>query len=152
MTLSTLDKYNRLIGIDTGRERQAGRELCEKLQIKAKSIFSRADSLSGGNQQKVVFAKLLNSDVNILLLDEPTKGVDVGAKAQIYSIMSDLAAQGYAIILVSSEMPEVMSMADRIGVMHEGHLAAIFDAFHVTQEEILAAAMTVKDEDLKEGA
>lgn len=100
----------------------------------------------------MVFAKLLNSDVNILLLDEPTKGVDVGAKAQIYSIMSDLAAQGYAIILVSSEMPEVMSMADRIGVMHEGHLAAIFDASHVTQEEILAAAMTVKDEDLKEGA
>ena len=152
MTLSTLDKYNRLIGIDTGRERQTGKELCEKLQIKAKSIFSRADSLSGGNQQKVVFAKLLNSDVNILLLDEPTKGVDVGAKAQIYSIMSDLAAQGYAIILVSSEMPEVMSMADRIGVMHEGHLAAIFDASHVTQEEILAAAMTAKDEDLKEGA
>ena len=152
MTLSTLDKYRGITGINTARERQSGTELSQKLQIKAKSILSRADSLSGGNQQKVVFAKLLNSDVNILLLDEPTKGVDVGAKAQIYSIMSDLAAQGYAIILVSSEMPEVMSMADRIGVMHEGQLAAVYDAGNVTQEEILASAMTVKREKLKEGA
>ena len=124
----------------------------KKFSIKITSPKQLAGNLSGGNQQKVVLSKWLANKPKVIILDEPTRGVDVGAKAQIYSIMSDLAAQGYAIILVSSEMPEVMSMADRIGVMHEGHLAAIFDASHVTQEEILAAAMTVKDEDLKEGA
>ena len=148
--LANLKKYG--FPLNHKKMREDTEEYVKKLNTKTPSIETPIQNLSGGNQQKVVFAKLLNSDVNILLLDEPTKGVDVGAKAQIYSIMSDLAAQGYAIILVSSEMPEVMSMADRIGVMHERHLAAIFDAFHVTQEEILAAAMTAKDEDLKEGA
>lgn len=140
-TLATLHKYNTCLGINTKKEKESGALLSRRLQVKAKSISSRADSLSGGNQQKVVFAKLLNSDLKILILDEPTKGVDVGAKAQIYSIMSDLAEQGYAIILVSSEMPEVMSMTDRIAVMHEGRLMKIFDADNVTQEEILEQAM-----------
>ena len=121
MTLSTLDKYNHL-QLVLIREGNGGRGGSYVKTGSRPRVYSRADStIRRKSAGRWYLQKLLNSDVNILLLDEPTtKGVDVGAKAQIYSIMSDLAAQGYAIILVSSEMPEVMSMADRIGVMHEG--------------------------------
>ena len=89
------------------------KELLEKVKTKALSVFDKASSLSGGNQQKVIVAKVLNSDLKVVILDEPTKGVDVGAKAQIYEIMSELAAQGFGVIMISSEMPEVLGMADK---------------------------------------
>ena len=97
--------------------------------------------LSGGNQQKVVFAKLLNCSLKVLILDEPTKGIDVGAKYSIYEIMNELAANGYAIIMVSSEMPEVLGMADRIVVMKSGHVTGEFDNIEVSQEMIMAASL-----------
>lgn len=150
ITLSSLQKYSSALGIHTKNERRDAEKFRKQLSIRAKSIADKASSLSGGNQQKVVFAKLLNLDLDVLILDEPTKGVDVGAKSQIYSIMSDLAEQGYAIILISSEMPEVLAMSDRIGVMHEGTLVKILDRDEATQEKLLAYAMNSADSMLKE--
>lgn len=140
-TLSTLEKYSGPLGLKGKMEKDAARFLSQKVSVKATSVFDKASSLSGGNQQKVVFAKLLDSDLKLLILDEPTKGVDVGAKAQIYEIISELAEQGYAIILISSEMPEVMAMSDRIAVMAGGRLVKIFEREGATQEEILKAAL-----------
>jgi rhamnose transport system ATP-binding protein len=114
------------------------------MNVKANSIFDSANLLSGGNQQKVVVAKLLTSELKVIIMDEPTKGVDVGAKSAIHEIMSDLACQGYGIILVSSEMPEVLGMCDRIVVMREGRITATLDRSEATQEAILEAAMAVE--------
>lgn len=143
ITLSTLDKYATIKGIDQLREKQAAKRHSENLSTKIQSVYDTADSLSGGNQQKVVVSKLLDSDLKVLILDEPTKGVDVGAKSQIYEIIMDLAEKGYAIILISSEMPEVISMSDRIAVMANGRLMEIVDAKGVTQERILETALHV---------
>ncbi|MDF2877875.1 MAG: sugar transporter ATP-binding protein [Clostridia bacterium] len=118
--------------------------LAEKVTVKATSIFDTADSLSGGNQQKVVVAKLLASDLKVIILDEPTKGVDVGAKYAIYEIMRELAKQNYAIIMVSSEMPEVLGMSDRIAVMRDGRITATLETGGITQEQILEFAMLEK--------
>ena len=100
-----------------------------------------AEALSGGNQQKVVIGKQLAAEAKVIILDEPTKGVDVGSKAQIYEIMSELAAQGIGILMISSEMLEVINMSDRIYVMSEGRMRAEFQAGDVTQQQILNAAM-----------
>lgn len=127
--------------LDVDAEEQKAIELCQKIQLKAKDISAPPSSLSGGNQQKVVFAKLLNCDLKVLILDEPTKGIDVGAKYSIYEIMNELAANGYSIIMVSSEMPEVLGMADRIVVMRNGRVAGQFDTEGTTQEMILEASL-----------
>ena len=142
VTLSTLEKFTKFTVINRKAERERSKELLEKVKTKALSVFDKASSLSGGNQQKVIVAKVLHSDLKVVILDEPTKGVDVGAKAQIYEIMSELAAQGFGVIMISSEMPEVLGMADTILVMKEGRVSKIFaDATGVTQEQILEAAM-----------
>lgn len=121
-------------------------ELCQKIQLKAKDISAPPSSLSGGNQQKVVFAKLLSCELKVLILDEPTKGIDVGAKYSIYEIMNELASNGYAIIMVSSEMPEVLGMADRIVVMKSGRVTGQFESQGTTQEMILEASLKHKEE------
>jgi rhamnose transport system ATP-binding protein len=141
ITLPTLDKYSKRGWLQDEREADIAKTLSEKVQVKAQSIFDLASSLSGGNQQKVIVAKLLSADLKIIILDEPTKGVDVGSKSAICEIMSDLAGQGYAIIMVSSEMPEVLGMSDRIAVMREGRITRIFDRSEATQTAILEAAM-----------
>jgi len=144
ITLATLEKFTKYSIIDRKAERQRAKELAEKVKTKALSVFDKASSLSGGNQQKIIVAKVLNSDLKVIILDEPTKGVDVGAKAQIYEIMSELASKGYGVIMISSEMPEVLGMADTILVMKEGRVSKIFeDAKNVTQEQILEAAMNM---------
>ena len=144
VTLSTPEKFTKFTVINRKAERERSKELLEKVKTKALSVFDKASSLSGGNQQKVIVAKVLNSDLKVVILDEPTKGVDVGAKAQIYEIMSELAAQGFGVIMISSEMPEVLGMADTILVMKEGRVSKIFaDATGVTQEQILEAAMNM---------
>lgn len=142
VTLATLEKFTKGSIINRKKENNKSKELLEKVKTKALSVYDKASSLSGGNQQKVIVAKILNSDLKVIILDEPTKGVDVGAKAQIYEIMSELAASGYGVIMISSEMPEVLGMADRIMVMKEGRVSRIFeDAKDVTQEMILETAM-----------
>lgn len=122
-------------------ERMRAKELAERVDTKAVTLFDKASSLSGGNQQKVVVAKLLASDLKVIILDEPTKGVDVGAKAAIYEIMGELAKQGYAIIMISSEMPEILGMSDRIVVMCDGRVTGELNRSEATQEGILEKAM-----------
>ena len=141
ITLPALDKLARNGWLDEQKEAELAKELAEKVQVKAQSIYDLASSLSGGNQQKIVVAKLLTAELDVIILDEPTKGVDVGAKSAIYEMIRQLAAQGYGILLVSSEMPEVIGMSDRIIVMREGRVTASLDAGTVTQEAILESAM-----------
>lgn len=141
ITLSALGKLSSRGWIQERKEAELAHSLAEKVQVKARSIFDLASSLSGGNQQKVVVAKLLTADLDVIILDEPTKGVDVGAKSAIYEIIGTLAAQGYGVVMISSEMPEVIGMSDRVVVMREGRVTATLDGATVTQEAILAAAM-----------
>lgn len=150
VSAATMKKFSKMGILNNKKEMKRAIELCNKIQLKAKDIADPPSALSGGNQQKVVFAKLLNCDLKLLILDEPTKGIDVGAKYSIYEIMNELATNGFAIIMVSSEMPEVLGMADRIYVMKTGRITAEFDSKSATQEKILEAALTKKTE--QEGA
>ncbi|MDQ0060320.1 sugar ABC transporter ATP-binding protein [Paenibacillus harenae] len=141
VSLPTLEKFAVQGAINSRKELETAKSLAEKVNVKAKSVFDLVSSLSGGNQQKVVFAKLLNAELDVLILDEPTKGVDVGAKSAIYEMISDLACSGYGVIFVSSEMPEIIGMCDRVAVMREGRITAMLDREGLTQEAILSASM-----------
>ncbi len=110
------------------------------MEVRATTVWQKVRELSGGNQQKVVLAKWLATNPRILILDEPTRGIDVGTKAAVHSLMSELAGSGMAILMISSELPEVLGMSDRILVMHEGRLTATFDRREATQEKIMLAA------------
>lgn len=125
------------------RQKETGmvNSFVEKLEIKARNIFTRVGMLSGGNQQKVVIAKSLSSEPRIVLLDEPTRGVDVGAKAEIYNIIETLVANGVSVIMVSSELPELISISDRIMVMREGRMTGIMEAKEATEEKIMEMAV-----------
>lgn len=126
--------------ISKKKESRLVTELIEKLKVKVSDQEQPIKSLSGGNQQKVVLGKWLGTQPKILILDEPTRGVDVGAKQEIYKIMNDLTKQGVSIIMISSELPEVLGMSDRILVMHEGKIAAIMNRAEANQEKIMEAA------------
>ena len=115
-------------------------ESVKKLNVKTPSIRTPINSLSGGNQQKALLARWLLTDPNILLLDEPTRGIDVGAKYEIYKIIDELAANGKSIIVISSEMPELMGMADRIMVMCEGKMTGIVQGADMQEENIMRLA------------
>jgi ABC-type sugar transport system ATPase subunit len=124
------------------REREEFGRFIDRLRIKVPHQEQRARNLSGGNQQKVVLAKWLARNCEVLIFDEPTRGIDVGAKYEIYVLMNELAAQGKAIIMISSEMPEVLGMADRILVMHDGRITGeITDVAHATQEQMMQLAV-----------
>ncbi len=123
------------------REAEASRELGERLSLRAASLDMEVAALSGGNQQKVALAKWLHVEPRLLLLDEPTRGIDIGAKRDIYRLMNDLTAQGIAILLITSELPELLALSDRIAVMHRGRLTAEFTREQATPERILEAAM-----------
>jgi ribose transport system ATP-binding protein len=140
MTLVHLAKYACGGIINRNAEDAAVKQLMDELQIRARDAELEVKALSGGNQQKVVFAKWLARPPKVLLLDEPTRGVDVGGKAEIYHTINRLAAAGTAIVMVSSELPEVLAMSDRILVMREGRQAAILDAKATNQEQIITAA------------
>ena len=140
-TLVNLKKYSKFGIMDLKKEEEETIEIAGKMELKAGSLYHNPSTLSGGTQQKVVFGKHLENDLKVLILDEPTKGVDVGAKYAIYEVMNDLAAKGYGIIMVSSEMPEVLGMSDRVVVIREGKVSNSFDMEGITQEMILAAAL-----------
>jgi ribose transport system ATP-binding protein len=140
LSLASLRRDQRFGLRDGGRERAAARELIAKLNIKTPSQEQIVQYLSGGNQQKVVLGKWLNLRPRVLLLDEPTRGVDVGAKREIYTIMEDLAAAGVAILFVSSEMEEILGMSDRTLVMHEGRLAGELSRADLSEEAIMHLA------------
>ncbi|NOT62025.1 MAG: sugar ABC transporter ATP-binding protein [Acidobacteria bacterium] len=122
-------------------ERQQAAALVEQLGVKTPSIFNAASNLSGGNQQKVALAKWLATKPRVMILDEPTQGIDVGAKAEIHRLMGDLAAQGMAVLMISSELPEVLGMSDRIAVMHAGRIVGELSREEATQERVLAMAL-----------
>jgi ribose transport system ATP-binding protein len=140
-SLSALDRFRRWGLVDGRRERAAVAEIVRSLRVKTPGIDSTVADLSGGNQQKVVLAKCLLTRPSLILMDEPTRGIDVGAKAEIYELMTELAAQGAAILMASSELPELLAMCDRILVLCEGRVTGEFHRGQATQETILAAAM-----------
>jgi len=123
-----------------GREREVAGGFVKSLKIRTPGVEQAARNLSGGNQQKVVLAKWLFTDCKVLIFDEPTRGIDVGAKVEIYRLMNDLVRQGVAVLMISSELPEVLGMCDRILVMHEGHLAGELSRENATQERVMALA------------
>jgi len=119
---------------------QVSRDMVEKLRIKTPSIHQMSKLLSGGNQQKVVIAKWLVQDCEVLIFDEPTRGIDVGAKSEIYKLLNDLAAQGRAIVVISSELPEVLLLSHRILVMCEGRITGEVRGDEATQESLMELA------------
>lgn len=137
MSISVLRKFMNHFRVNGRKEKEIVDNGIASLAVKTPSRDQRVGNLSGGNQQKVVLAKWLASDPDILILDEPTRGVDVGAKAEIYKIMNELAAKGMAIIMISSEMPEIVNMCDRILVMSEGKITGELDRSEFDQEKIL---------------
>ena len=141
VTLPTLRRYMTGLGILRKQaERATAEDYRERLNIRTPSVELEVGKLSGGNQQKVVLSKWLNAQPKLLILDEPTRGIDVRAKAEVHHIISDLAEQGMAILLISSDLPEVLAMSDRVLVMREGRQMGIFDRADATQEVVMTAA------------
>ena len=136
-TLANLPAVSTRSVINEGREFSVAEEYRRKLAIRSPDVFARTVNLSGGNQQKVVLSKWLFSDPQLLILDEPTRGIDVGAKYEIYTIIAQLAAEGKSVLMISSEMPELLGMCDRICVLNEGSFVAEFSAAEATQEKIM---------------
>ncbi len=139
--LPELNKYCSGPFIKKAEEKKSVEDMAKLLGVKMSSIQQTVGNLSGGNQQKVVLAKWLMGNLKVLILDEPTRGIDVGAKSEIYKLMGELAGEGLAIIMISSEMPEVMGMSDRIIVIGEGKIKGEFTRNEVTQEDILNCAL-----------
>jgi D-xylose transport system ATP-binding protein len=143
LTLSSLRAIATRGFIDAAAEAATAGGTASDLRIKTPSLETPVGSLSGGNQQKVVIGKALLTQPKVLLLDEPTRGIDVGAKLEVYELINRLTDQGQAIILVSSELPELMGMSDRILMLHEGRIGGEFARGSATQEQLLSAAMGV---------
>jgi len=141
ISLANLVGVSRYGLIDSAAERALARGFVAQLRVKTASLHAEAGSLSGGNQQKVALARWLAIEPTILILDEPTQGVDVAAKSEIHRLMVDLAEQGLAIIMISSELPEILGMSDRITVMHEGTVAGLLPRAEATQQRILTLAL-----------
>ena len=140
-TLATLRSISVRGLLDFGRERRVATEFMGRLKIKTPTSATPVGNLSGGNQQKVALARWLAGRPAVLILDEPTQGVDVAAKAEIHRIIDELAGNGMAILMISSELPEILGMSDRIVVMHRGKLAGTVDRAAATQERILELAL-----------
>ena len=132
--------------MDRQAERRRNESFFAALRVKAPGLEAVGGKLSGGNQQKVVLGKVLMTEPRVVLLDEPTRGIDVGAKLEIYELVNQLTAQGKAVILVSSELPELIGMSDRILMLHEGRVGGEFMRAEATQERLMEAAMGARDE------
>jgi putative multiple sugar transport system ATP-binding protein len=141
-TLANLKAVSSHMVIDEGREFKVAEDYRSKLNIRSPDVFALAVNLSGGNQQKVVLSKWLFSNPEVLILDEPTRGIDVGAKYEIYTIVARLASEGKCVLMISSEMPELLGMCDRICVLNEGRFVAEFSAAEASQEKIMRSIVT----------
>jgi ribose transport system ATP-binding protein len=141
-TLNQLGRFTFAGWLSLGQRRRAVRQWMDRLAIKAADADQPVSTLSGGNQQKVAIARVLHQDAELLLLDEPTRGVDVGTKAEIYRLIGELAAQGKAIIFVSSYLPELLAVCDRIAVMARGRLREVRAAQDWTEESMMACAVS----------
>ena len=141
LSLSSLANFRRGPLLDTDREYVAARDSVRELRIKAHALDNPVGTLSGGNQQKVVLGRVLQTAPEVLLLDEPTRGIDVGAKLEVYELINKLAAAGKGIVLVSSELGELLGMSDRITMLCDGVVGGTFTRAEASQERLLAAAM-----------
>ena len=143
-SIAHLDAYrNKVVNVlDVRKMRSDSEDHCKQLQVKTPHMNETIDNLSGGNQQKVLLARWMLTKPDILFLDEPTRGIDVGAKSEIYKLMRLLTGMGKSLVMISSELPEVMGMSDRILVMHEGKLKGAMDGHEATQEKIMSIALT----------
>ena len=141
ISINNLGKYRRAGGfLDRAQERAATGVVMRQVGVKAPGMSTVVETLSGGNQQKVVLARWLNHHCRILFFDEPTRGIDVGAKAEIYALMRSLTAQGYAIVMVSSELPEIVGMSDRVAVFREGRIVRTLEADEIAPDAIMRHA------------
>ena len=140
-TLVRMEQYARMGALDLGKTRQVAQKLARDLAIRPPDIRRLVGHLSGGNQQKVVIAKWLASGARIFIFDEPTRGIDVGAKVEVYHLINRLVREGAAVMIICSELPEVLGMADRILVMHEGHISGELSRAEATQEKIMYASV-----------
>jgi rhamnose transport system ATP-binding protein len=140
-SLASLDAVSWRGLIDRAAERRSAESYVERLRIKTPSVSTEVGALSGGNQQKVALARWLSIGPEILILDEPTQGVDVGAKAEIHALIQDLAERGIAIIMISSELPEVLGMSDRVAVMHAGTVSGVLSRTEATQDKVMGLAL-----------
>ena len=146
ITMASMDKVCNAAGvISHDEEAKASKTLIDKMEIKTPTIEQLVNNLSGGNQQKVVIGKWLFRDAKVMIFDEPTRGIDVGAKYAIYQLLDELAAQGVGIIVISSELPEILGVSDRIIVMREGKMTALLETKETNQEEIMQYATGVKN-------
>ncbi|WP_062527754.1 sugar ABC transporter ATP-binding protein [Demequina rhizosphaerae] len=140
VTLTIRDRLTRYGVLTNGAENASAREWAARFEVRAPSLDTLAGTLSGGNQQKVVIAKWLATEPSVLIVDEPTRGIDVGTKSEVHRLLSDLAGQGLAILMISSELPEVLGMADRVLVVHEGRITANLTCEEATPEAVMHAA------------
>ena len=152
ITLPHLESVSRVGVIQNRKERRQTAELVKEVDVRAENLSARLDTLSGGNQQKVLFAKWLFRRPRILIADEPTRGVDVGAKLSLYELITSLAAQGMAVLLISSELDEVLGLAHRVLAMREGRIIAEFDGRSVTEEEVMRAIFGTQNSSEATGA
>jgi D-xylose transport system ATP-binding protein len=141
LSLSSLEKVSRAGFIDHECENRSNQAMFDSLRIKATGLSATTGKLSGGNQQKIVIGKALLTEPKVIMLDEPTRGIDVGAKAEIYELINRLTAEGKAVLLVSSELPELIGMSDRILMLREGRVGGEFTRAEATQEKLMQAAM-----------
>jgi rhamnose transport system ATP-binding protein len=141
ITLAALDTLSRFGAVDVRREKEIAADYTRRLGVKTPSIFTPVSALSGGNQQKVALSRWLVTRPSVLILDEPTQGIDVGAKSEIHALMVELAAQGVAILMISSELPEILGMSDRVAVMYGGTIVDVLERAEATQERVLARAL-----------
>lgn len=140
MSLAALEQHSRLGFLNFHHLRQHANAWIDKLQIKTSSLKKSVEELSGGNQQKVVLAKWLSLNPKVLILNEPTRGIDVGAKTEVHKLIGEIASQGVAVIMISSELPEILTISDRILVMHQGRITAELEASQATEQRILTYA------------
>jgi ribose transport system ATP-binding protein len=150
IVIAGIKKTTRFGFIRKAETQKISTSLVDRLSIKTPSLGQQVKNLSGGNQQKVIIARWLSLKPKILILDEPTRGIDVGAKAEIHNLLKELATEGVGVLMISSELPEILGVSDRILVMKEGHLVAVLDPELSSQDEIMQAAAGSKDENIKE--
>ncbi len=141
MTLAALDHLMSFGSLDLRREKEIAIDYIRRFGIKTPSIFAPVANLSGGNQQKVALSRWLVTRPSVLILDEPTQGIDVGAKAEIHTLMTELASRGTAILMISSELPEILGMSDRAAVIHDGTIVGLLGRSEATQSKLLALAL-----------
>jgi rhamnose transport system ATP-binding protein len=151
-SMTVLGRLTRFGLISRQREVSLARDWGARLRLKANDLDAPVATLSGGNQQKVVLGKWLATGPQVLIVDEPTRGIDVGAKAEVYAALSDLVSGGMAVLMISSELPEVIGMADRVLVMHEGRISAEIARAEASEERIMSAALGQADSHLGRAA